>query len=166
MKLDKMINEQMIVSRSIVVNVPQVHAFEVFTRDLGRWWPLASHHIGAASPETAIIEPKVGGRWFERASDGTECDWGRVLEWDPPKRLVLSWDIGADWKSKPNLGTEVEILFLAESSETTRVEVTHRYLERYGLNAEEMKITFGSSNGWSGILKGFAGAIQTQNADG
>jgi uncharacterized protein YndB with AHSA1/START domain len=136
-----------VVRKSLRVNVPQAHAFAVFTQQFG---------IGAAPAQTAIIEPRVGGRWFERSSDGIECDWGQVLVWEAPHRIVLSWDIGAQWKYDPKLGTEVEIRFISEDANTTRVELEHRHLERYGDQAEKMQKTFDSEGGWSGILRRFA----------
>jgi uncharacterized protein YndB with AHSA1/START domain len=149
---------QAVVRKSVLVNAPQAHAFAVFTEQHGTWWPLKTHHIGADPAQTAIIEPAVGGRWFERSSDGAECDWGRVLVWEPPHRIVLSWDIGADWKYDPKLGTEVEVRFISEGPDTTRVELEHRRLERYGAQADTMRATFDSERGWSGILRGFAQA--------
>ncbi len=149
---------QLVVRKSVLVKAPQAHAFAVFTEQHGTWWPLKTHHIGAAPAQTAIIEPRAGGRWFERSSDGAECDWGRVLVWEPPHRIVLSWDIGANWKYDPKLGTEVEVRFLSEGPDTTRVELEHRRLERYGAQAETMQATFDSERGWGGILQGFAQA--------
>lgn len=148
----------LIVRRSVRVNAPQAHVFAVFTEQHGAWWPLHTHHIGTQPAQTAIIEPRTGGRWFERSSDGVECDWGRVLVWQPPHRIVLSWDIGADWKYDPKLGTEVEVRFISEGADTTRVELEHRRLERYGAQAETMYATFDSEGGWDGILQGFAKA--------
>lgn len=144
-----------VVRKSVIVNVPQARAFEVFTQKHSLWWPLKTHHIGA-DPQTVVIEPTAGGRWFERSGDGVECDWGRVLAWEPPYRLVLSWDIGSDWKYDPHLGTEVEIRFIAEGPEATRVELEHRGLERYGAASDMMRATFDSEGGWEGILRGYA----------
>jgi uncharacterized protein YndB with AHSA1/START domain len=149
---------QVVVRKSVLVNAPQAHAFAVFTEQHGSWWPLKTHHIGTAPAQTAFMEPRAGGRWFERSSDGAECDWGRVLVWEPPHRIVLSWDIGADWKYDPKLGTEVEVRFVSEGPDTTRVELEHRGLERYGAQAETMRATFDSERGWGGILRGFAQA--------
>jgi uncharacterized protein YndB with AHSA1/START domain len=149
---------ELVVRKSVLVNAPQAHAFVVFTEQHGTWWPLKTHHIGANPAQTAIIEPRVGGRWFERSSDGVECDWGRVLVWEPPHRIVLSWDIGADWKYDPELGTEVEVRFISKGRDTTLVELEHRRLERYGAQAETMQATFDSERGWGGILQGFAQA--------
>ena len=146
------------VRKSVRVDASQAHAFKIFTEELGTWWPLTTHRIGAQPPQTAIIEPRAGGRWFERSSDGAECDWGRVLVWEPPHRIVLSWDIDADWKSAPGLGTEVEVRFVPEGAGATRIELEHRRLERYGAKAEAMQGVFDSERGWSGILRGFAHA--------
>lgn len=144
------------VRKEIVLETSQTHAFRVFTQDLGAWWPLASHHIGAQPAETAIIEPRAGGRWYERAGDGSECEWGKVLVWDPPGRLVLQWQINADWKHDPELHTEVEVRFVALSPTRTRVELEHRYLERMGPAAPTMRDAIDSPGGWGGILRLFA----------
>jgi uncharacterized protein YndB with AHSA1/START domain len=149
---------ELVVRKSVLVSAPQAHAFAVFTEQHGTWWPLKTHHIGADPVQTAIIEPRAGGRWFERSRDGVECDWGRVLVWEPPHRIILSWDIGADWKYDPKLGTEVEVRFLSQGPDTTLVELEHRRLERYGAQAETMQATFDSERGWGGILQGFAQA--------
>lgn len=146
------------VRRSILVNAPQAHAFDAFTGRFADWWPLATHHIGAEPAETAVLEPRAGGRWFERAADGSECDWGRVLVWEPPRRVVLAWDIDAEWKYRPDLGVEVEIRFVAEGPDATRVELEHRGLDRYGDKAAAMRDAFESDGGWGGILRAFAEA--------
>lgn len=145
--------ENIAVSKSIRVQAPQAHVFDVFTAHIGRWWPLPTHHIGAAPASTVVIEPFVGGRWFERGIDGSECDWGRVLAWEPPGRVVLAWEIGADWKHQPGLGTEVEVRFIAESETATRVELEHRHLERYGEHAAHMRDGFDTDDAWAGMLQ-------------
>lgn len=145
-----------VVRKAVVVNAPQEHAFAVFTDQLGSWWPLMHYHIGAEAPETAVMEPRVGGRWFERARDGAECDWGRVLVWEPPSRVVLSWDINAEWQHDPALGTEVEVRFIPEGPGVTRVELEHRRLERYGVKADAMRETFDSEHGWGALLRAYA----------
>jgi hypothetical protein len=143
------------VRKEITVEASQARAFDVFTREHGAWWPLATHHIGSAAAETAIIEPHAGGRWFERAVDGSECDWGRVLVWDPPGRLVLAWEISADWKHDESIDTEVEVRFVSLGPARTRVELEHRRLDRYGAAAEQMRGIFDSENGWTNILRLF-----------
>ena len=143
------------VRKEITVEASQARAFDVFTREHGAWRPLATHHIGSAAAETSIIEPHAGGRWFERAADGSECDWGRVLVWDPPGRLVLAWEISADWKHDESIDTEVEVRFVSLGPARTRVELEHRRLDRYGAAAEQMRGIFDSENGWTNILRLF-----------
>jgi uncharacterized protein YndB with AHSA1/START domain len=144
------------VRKEIVVEASQAQTFRVFTEEHGAWWPLASHHIGAQPAETAIIEPRVGGRWFERASDGTECLWGKVLVWDPPSRLVLAWQIGADWRFDEAVSTEVEVRFVVLDPARTRVELEHRLLDRLGTGAEGARAAFDSDGGWAGLLRRFS----------
>jgi uncharacterized protein YndB with AHSA1/START domain len=144
------------VRRTVEVACSQAHAFNVFTERHGTWWPLQTHHIGAATAETVLIEPRTGGRWFERSIDGSECEWGRVLEWDPPRRIVLGWEITADWRHDSSLSTEVEIRFVALGPEMTRVELEHRQLERFGDKASLMQSIFESEGGWTGILERYA----------
>lgn len=148
-----------LVRKSLLVNVAQDHAFRTFTERIDTWWP-RPHHIGGKEPFTAILEPRVGGRWFERAADGAECDWGKVLAWEPPKRLVLEWDINADWKYQADLGTEVEVRFVAEGAEVTRVILEHRKLERFGDRAQMMKAMFESDGAWIATLAAMGQAAE------
>lgn len=142
------------VEKSLLVRAPVETAFRVFTQ-IGRWWPLETHKIGAARAIDAVIEPQVGGRWFEKGEDGSTCDWGRVLAWEPPSRLVLSWEISADWKHDPAIQTEVEVRFTPEGT-GTRVHLVHRHLDRYGARAAEMVGIFSSPGGWQGLLDRYA----------
>ena len=143
------------VRRSVTVKASQARAFEVFTSKIGAWWP-KSHHIGAADPETSVIEPKVGGRWFERGVDGVECELGHVLAWDPPARLLLAWQLTPEWKFDPDLLTEVEVNFIEEGPGQTRVELEHRNLERFGDKAEAVRQSIGAPGGWTLILEIYA----------
>jgi uncharacterized protein YndB with AHSA1/START domain len=145
------------VHKVLSVKAPPEVAWRVFTEKMGTWWPLDNYKIGKPKAVDAVIEPKVGGRWYERGEDGSSCDWGRVLAWEPPKRLVLSWDISADWQFDPNLKTELEIRFLPEGSDSTRVELVHRHLDRYGARRDEMRRIFDSSGDWGRLLQMFAG---------
>lgn len=140
-----------------VINVvaPPAIAWAVFTEQMGTWWPLAMYKIGKANAVDAIIEPRVGGRWYERGEDGSTCDWGRVLVWEPPSRLVLSWDITADWQYDPNLETEIELRFLPAGADT-RVELEHRHLDRYGARRDEMRTIFDTTGDWGRLLASFA----------
>jgi uncharacterized protein YndB with AHSA1/START domain len=143
------------VRKSIRVGAPQQRAFDVFTAGMGRWWP-KTHHIGAADLDTLIIEPRAGGRWFERGVDGVECDVGKVLVWEPPSRLVLAWQLTPEWKFDPDLITEVEVRFIADGDNATRVELEHRHLERFGDGADAMRQQIDAPDGWSGLLQLFA----------
>jgi hypothetical protein len=146
------------VRKSITVDVPQHHAFDVFTSGMSRWWPLETHHIGDTEPNEAVMEPRTGGRWFERAPDGSECEWGRVIAWEPPARVVLGWHLGPEWKYDPNpaMSTEVEVRFVPESDDRTRVELEHRGFEVHGDRADELRIPVSEEGGWGGLLERFA----------
>jgi uncharacterized protein YndB with AHSA1/START domain len=146
------------VRRSIFVNAPQAHAFEVFTGGIGRWWP-KTHAIGDAEVDKPVIEPREGGRWYERGVDGSECEIGKVLAWEPPARLLLAWQLDPDWKFDPDLITEVEVTFTPEAG-GTRVEFEHRNLERLGDRAEEMAEKIGSPGGWTTVLQLYSEASE------
>jgi uncharacterized protein YndB with AHSA1/START domain len=147
------------VRKSVRVGAPPDRAFAVFTAGIGRWWP-KTHHIGASDLDTLVIEPKAGGRWYERGVDGAECECGKVLVWEPPARLVLIWQIAADWKFDPDLVTEVEVRFIADGDDATRVELEHRNLERFGERADAMRQSIDSPEGWTGILQLFKQAAE------
>lgn len=146
------------VRKIVEVEAPPAVAWRVFTEMMGKWWPLATHKIGNAKAVDAVIEPRAGGRWYERGDDGSTFDWGRVLAWEPHTRLVLSWEITADWRHDPGFETEVEVRFVAEGNDRTRVELEHRFLDRYGDRRNEMRSRFDSEGGWSGLLASFARA--------
>jgi uncharacterized protein YndB with AHSA1/START domain len=145
------------VRRSVTVPAPPDRAFEVFTSRIGAWWP-RTHHVGAVEPETVVIEPREGGRWFERAPDGTECQVGQVLVWDPPGRLVLAWQLTAEWTYDPDLITEVEVRFLPQGEGSTRVELEHRDLERFGDKAGQVRGAIDAPSGWTAVLDLYARA--------
>jgi uncharacterized protein YndB with AHSA1/START domain len=143
-----------------VVDAPPAKAFAVFTDGMNSWWP-ATHHIGPQDDFTATVEPRAGGRWYERGVDGSECDWGRVLVWDPPNRLVLDWQISADWAYDATLHTDVEVRFVAVGDGRTQVELEHRNLDAFGEHAAEMRSAFDSTGGWQGTLAAFADIAST-----
>jgi uncharacterized protein YndB with AHSA1/START domain len=142
------------VRRSLIVKAGAERAFAVFARKIGNWWP-HSHHIGRKAIADVVLEPRAGGRWYERAEDGSECEWGRVLEWEPPARLLLAWQIGGDWKFDPTLVTEVEVTFTALGANETQVVLEHRNLERFGDSARAVRDAIDSPGGWTGILAAF-----------
>jgi uncharacterized protein YndB with AHSA1/START domain len=148
---------ELTIRKTVTVEATQERAFAIFTEQIGAWWPLATKTIGSAAAQTAIIEPRAGGRWYERGVDGSECDWGRVVAYEPPRRLLLTWQISADWRHDPDVNTEVEVRFIAESASRTRVELEHRgLLEAYGDRAEELYAILDSPDGWTDILARFA----------
>jgi uncharacterized protein YndB with AHSA1/START domain len=138
------------VRKQVRVPVDAARAFEAFTRNFDRWWPRANQ-IGKSPIQRAVLEASAGGRWYEIGEDGSECNWGTVLVWEPPKRLVLGWQIGADFKFDPNLLTTVEVRFTPDGTGTI-VELEHRDLERIGANASAVRDLFDSNKGWGSIL--------------
>jgi uncharacterized protein YndB with AHSA1/START domain len=145
------------IRRSILVPAPPARAFDVFTTGMTGWWP-AAHHIGSAPIAEIVIEPFEGGRWYTRHEDGTETSTGFVVAWQPPARLVITWQISADWKYDAALITTVEVTFVAEG-DGTRVSLEHRDLERFGPDAERMRVTFNEPGAWAGTLAAYASAF-------
>jgi uncharacterized protein YndB with AHSA1/START domain len=142
------------VSHTLTVEAPIERAFAVFTEGFASWWP-RTHHIGETDLVDAIIEPRPGGRWYERSADGSECDWGHVIAWEPPRRVLLAWQLDADWRYDPDLITEVDVRFEADGDRTV-VRFEHRHLERMGKRAEEVRRSVDSPEGWRGILAAYA----------
>jgi uncharacterized protein YndB with AHSA1/START domain len=151
------------IRRSVTVGAPVERAFRVFTESFNSWWP-ATHHIGQADLAEAVLEPREGGRWYERGVDGSECDWGRVLAWEPPHRLVLSWQIDGEWQYDPDAGHagEIEVRFTAEGPGQTVVELEHRRLERLA-QAQALSDSVGGAGGWGGVLKLFAEVVASDD---
>ena len=157
---DKPMEQELKVSKSIVVDVPPVRAFELFLHQ-ERWWPVATHHIAHPAGETAVLEPFVGGRWYERSRDGSETDWGRVLAFDPPHRILLIWQVSSDWNYEPDpaRASEIEVTFLAESRDRTRVVFEHRHLVRYRDQGERMRAILDRPTADEAILQAFQAAV-------
>ena len=146
------------VRKTVTVEATKEHAFSVFTDGFSTWWPIDTHHIGAADVATMGIEPYVGGRCYERGVDGSECEWARVKVFEPPDRLVVVWQLNADWAYDPGMTSEVEVHFVAEGPHTTRVELEHRGLDSYGVRSGEVRAALDSEGGWGGLIVRFAGA--------
>jgi uncharacterized protein YndB with AHSA1/START domain len=149
------------VKKAIDVKAAQDIAWRVFTEQMGKWWPLSYYKIGKANAIDAVIEPFQGGRWYECGEDGSTCDWGTVLVWEPYSRLVLSWDISADFQYDPNLKTELELRFIPDGQNGTRVELEHRHLDRYGARRDEMRRIYDTEGDWGRLLGSFARAAET-----
>jgi uncharacterized protein YndB with AHSA1/START domain len=145
------------VRASIVVEAPIERAFSVFTKDIGSWWP-PEHHILQAELAEMVFEARPGGHVYDRGADGSECHWARVLVYEPPTRVVLSWDVSPRWQveTDPAKTSEVEVRFVSESPTRTRVELEHRNLERHGEGWEQMRDAVGHPDGWGLGLRRFA----------
>lgn len=138
--------------RTVTVAVPPQRAFDLFTGRMGEWWH-EGHHIGE-KPFVAIeIEPRLGGRWFERDADGGECPWGKVLDWDPPRRVLLAWQLKGDFSYDPDFVTRVEIAFEPDGA-GTRVTLTHDDLHLFGDQAAALSGAMGE--GWGMLMAGYA----------
>ena len=148
------------VRTQVVVQAPVQRAFDVFTQDMISWWP-ADHHLLEGELAEMVLEPRVGGRIYDRNVDGRECTWARVLAYDPPDRIVFSWDITPQWQleTNPDRTSEVEVRFVAESDSRTRVELEHRALERHGEDWEGLSEVVASPGGWPKTLEAYAGRL-------
>ena len=138
--------------RSVVVKVNAARAFELFTSRMQDWWPRGKT-IGREPHVELVIEPWVEGRWFERDAHGQETQWGKVLAWEPPHRLLLGWQIGTDWAYHADLLTEVELNFKSLASAGTMVTLEHRQLERLGSDAARHRELL--DGGWPTLLEQF-----------
>jgi uncharacterized protein YndB with AHSA1/START domain len=136
------------VSVSADVDAPVEHAFKVFTEGIGTWWD-PGHHILEGELAEMEFEPFVGGHIIDRATDGSECRWSRVLAYDPPRLVVFSWDINLQWQieTDPAKASEIEVTFTADGQSRTKVVLTHRNLDRHGTGWESMRDAVGQ--GWS-----------------
>lgn len=151
------------VKKTVTVDVAQADAFDVFTNGIDRWWP-KDHHIGETPVVKEIIEPKKGGRWYTVHEDGKEHITGHMIVWEPPKRIVFTWEINAQWKhdADQSVASEVEVLFIPETPTRTRVEVEHRKFERMTDEAGAKAMRDGVDGGWPGILDLFKKTAETR----
>jgi uncharacterized protein YndB with AHSA1/START domain len=153
------------VTTSIVVDAPADQAFAVFTEDIGSWWP-ADHHILQAPLASMVFEPRVGGHVYDVGTDGSECHWARVLAYEPPTRVVFSWDISLQWQveTDPARTSEVEVRFVPEGEHRTRVELEHRHIDRHGDGWEGLRDAVGSPEGWGSGLQWFAHRLDQEHS--
>jgi uncharacterized protein YndB with AHSA1/START domain len=145
------------VRHAVVVNAPIERAFSVFTEDFGSFKPREHNLLSVEIAET-VFEPRAGGRLYDRGVDGSECNWARVLVYEPPDRVVISWDINPQWQIETDLEktSEVDIRFIAEAPERTRVELEHRNLDRHLDGWEAVRGGVDSDGGWPLYLSRFA----------
>ena len=149
------------VRASVEVQAPIERAFHIFTADIGSWWD-PTHHILQSELAEMVFEPRVGGHVYDRGVDGSECRWARVLAYERPNRVVISWDISAQWQIEMNLEktSEVEVRFVSEAPDRTRVELEHRNLERHGEGWEGMRDAVGSPGGWPAGMQAFVARVE------
>jgi uncharacterized protein YndB with AHSA1/START domain len=142
------------VTHSVLVPLEPGAAFELFTDRFGDWWPKDSHHIADADAAEVFLEARPGGRWYERAGDGAECDWGHVVEVDRPNRILLAWQLTPEWKFDPSedATTHVEVTFNAEEN-GTRVTLTHSGFEVHGEPGAAMRESVGGEGGWASLME-------------
>ena len=142
-----------VVEKSVTVSVPVERAFEVFTAEIGTWWPLRTHAVDTERSETVVMEGRVGGRLYERTPSGEEHVWGTLVAWEPPNRIVYSWHPGRGEET----AQEVEITFRAEG-EGTRVDIRHYGWERLGDRLEETIASY--NEGWNKVIAVYAQAAE------
>lgn len=138
--------------QSVTVAVPPPRAFDLFVNSIGAWWP--GQTIGANPHAAIIIEPNAGGRWYERDAAGAETQWGKVLAWEPPGRLVLGWQLDASFSYNPDVTSEVVMTFADAGDGATLVTLTHQHLERLGVDAP--RVAEQLRNGWPSKVAGYA----------
>jgi uncharacterized protein YndB with AHSA1/START domain len=150
-----------VVRREIVVGAPLETAFAVFTERFGDFKP-REHNLLSVPIEETVFEPRVGGHIYDRGTDGSVCRWARVLAYEPPHRVVFSWDIGPTWQveTEPENASEVEVVFTAESPERTRVELEHRHIDRHGPGWESVADGVGTDGGWPLYLARYAALLE------
>jgi uncharacterized protein YndB with AHSA1/START domain len=152
------------VRRQIVVGAPIERAFTVFTDRFGDFKPPEHNLLQAAIAET-VFEPRVGGHIYDIGVDGSECRWARVLAYEPPKRVVFSWDIGSQWQleTEPENTSEVEVRFIAETPQRTRIELEHRNIDRHGPGWEAVREGIAGDAGWPLYLTRYAALLTEGN---
>jgi len=154
-------DQQTAIRTDIVVDAPQDRAFRVFTEQFDKIKP-REHNMLEVDIADSVFEPREGGRVYDRGVDGSECQWARVLAYEPPDRIVITWDISPRWQIEDDLSraSEVEVRFIAESAERTRVELKHRHLDRHGEGWESLSEGVAGDQGWPLYLSRFADRIR------
>jgi uncharacterized protein YndB with AHSA1/START domain len=142
------------VRHQVTVPIDQEGAFKLFTEEIGSWWPSEGYKI-LDGPITEVFEPRLGGRWYELGEDGTQCTVGTILEWEPPARFVMTWQLTPDWQPETDLerATKVEVRFEQDAGGGTRVSLEHRGFEAYGEGGARMRGEVGSEGGWPALMK-------------
>ena len=150
------------VQKSITVKANAERAFHVFTEEFDTWWP-REHHIGKSPMKKAILEGFPGGRCYSEQADGTDCPWGEILVWEPPRRFVMAWKINPQWQYEPDLtkASEVEVSFTPQSDGSTRVDLEHRHFERHGEGWDSMRAMVDSPGGWGTLMDLYRAQVES-----
>jgi uncharacterized protein YndB with AHSA1/START domain len=153
--------EQTSVRTEVVVEAPQERAFRVFTEQFDKIKPREHNMLGVDIAES-VFEPRAGGRVYDRGVDGSECQWARVIAYEPPERIVFTWDISPHWQleTDPDRSSEVEVRFIPEAPDRTRLELEHRHLDRHGAGWESLREGVAGDQGWPLYLGRFADEAQ------
>lgn len=154
-----------VVRETIAVAAPVAEAFRVFTEQCHAWWP-RSYRLGGAERTDIVLQPREGGRWYERTADGNECGWGIVLAWQPPVWLALSWQIGLGFVPEPDpqRASRVDVTFMEPGANSTTVTVVHSELQRHGDGWTAMADAVSGERGWGGILRSYAQVVAGHGA--
>jgi len=144
----------------ITVNASAEKAFRVFTERCNDWWP-PDYKLGESERINIVMEPRVGGRWYELGSNGIECDWGKVQVWEPPYHLVVSWQIGVGFvpNQDPEKASRVDVRFIEDRPNKTRIRLIHSRFEKHGKGWEQMRDSIAGDAGWPGLLKNFSNMV-------
>ena len=149
------------VRKTISVKAPIAHAFEVFTSGLTRWWP-HTHVVGKKPVAKVLMEPRLGGRWLEIAEDGTQTSVATITRWEPPHRMVMVWQVNAQWKPDAAMKSEVDVRFTADGPDATEVELVHHKFETMGAEAGA-SMRNDVDRGWPGLIERFAREAERKN---
>jgi uncharacterized protein YndB with AHSA1/START domain len=145
------------VRHGVTVPIAREQAFRLFTEEIGSWWPSEGYKI-SEGPITEVFEPRQGGRWYELAEDGSQCTVGTILEWDPPNRFLMTWQLTPDWALEDDLdrATKIEVVFEEAQEGGTRVSLEHRGFEAYGESGAKMRGEVGGKAGWPALMELYA----------
>jgi hypothetical protein len=142
------------VKKSVRVEVPIARAFEFFTAGLTQWWP-RDMRMGKTPLRSVYMEPRLHGRWFETSLDGTETTVATITLWDPPRRVVMTWQVNAQCQPDPSMKSEVDVRFTADGADATLVELLHHKFETLGAQ-EGMALRNSVQGGWPGLMERYA----------
>ena len=148
------------IRKSLRVRASRQKAFDTFVGDMGGWW-LKTHSLLGSAQQDVVIEPSAGGRWYEVGEDGSEQIWGKVLAWEAPERVLLAWQLNAEWTYDPDFETTVEVRFTPDGDYTI-VDFEHRDLDRFGANAEAVRGDYdtGMDGGWQQLLVNYQALVE------